>query len=287
MNERDWELLRVLYEVKSITRAADRLFITQPALSIRLKNIEAYFNTTLVIRNKKGIQFTSEGEFLAKKASFMINEMTLVKEQIQTMKGTVSGTIRIGASNFMSKYVLPAILSDFKKEYPDVRYQLYSGWSRDILQMVINNDVHMGFIRGDYHFTGERLLLYRDVMCFANVTKVLPTELDRLNLIDYQNDPLNQLLINRWWLENYSTPPRISMNVDRLDTCLEMVRHGLGYGFLPSTVTKMAPELYSEPLVYKNGKRCERDTWLFYNKEACELSLVNAFISKISTLKLG
>jgi len=71
MNERDWELLRVLYEVKSITRAADRLFITQPALSIRLKNIESYFNTTLVIRNKKGIQFTSEGEFLAKKASFM------------------------------------------------------------------------------------------------------------------------------------------------------------------------------------------------------------------------
>ena len=53
MNERDWELLRVLYEVKSITRAADRLFITQPALSIRLKNIESYFNTTLVIRNEK------------------------------------------------------------------------------------------------------------------------------------------------------------------------------------------------------------------------------------------
>lgn len=287
MNERDWELLKVLYETKSITRAADRLFLTQPALSIRLKNIEANFDTTLVIRNKRGIQFTSEGEYLAKKASSMINEMTLVKEHLQTMKGTISGTIRIGASHFMSKYTLPSILTDFKKEHPDVKYRLYSGWSRDVLQLVLNNDVHMGFIRGDYHFPGERLLLYKDVMCFANLKKVALTELDKLYLVDYQNDPLNQLLINRWWVENYSIPPRINMNVDRLDTCLEMVRHGLGYGFLPSTVMAMAPELYNEPLVYKNGKRCERDTWLFYNKEACELSLVNAFISKVSSLKLG
>ncbi|UXN03798.1 MULTISPECIES: LysR family transcriptional regulator [unclassified Bartonella] len=287
MNERDWELLKVLYEIKSITRAADRLFMTQPALSIRLRNMESYFNTTLVIRNKRGIQFTAEGEYLAKKASFMLNEMTNVKEHILTMKGTISGTVRIGASHFMSKFILPPILQSFKKEYPEVRYQVFSGWSRDILQLVVSNNVHMGFVRGEYHFSGERLLLYKDVMCFANKDKVSASELDKLYLIDYQNDPLNQLLINRWWVENYSIPPRISMNVDRLDTCLEMVRNGLGYGFLPSTVMGMAPEIYHEPLTYKNGKYCERDTWLFYNKDACELSLVKAFIDKLSGMEIG
>lgn len=286
MNERDWELLKVLYEKKSITHAADALFMTQPAMSIRLKNIEAFFNTAIVIRTKKGIQFTAEGEYLAQKASTMLNELNSVKEHILNMQETVSGTIRIGASNFVSKYILPPLLRQFQDTYPGVEYQVYTGWSRDMLKLVVNNDVHMSFIRGDYHFPGERMLLFKDVMCIVNAKEISSAQLDQLPLIEYQNDPPNQLLINRWWIENYATPPRTRMFVDRLDTCLEMVKFGLGYGFLPSSVLHIAPELYHEPLILKSGKRCERDTWLFYHKEACELNLVKAFISTLAKLEL-
>lgn len=286
MNERDWKLLKLLYEKKSITHAADALFMSQPALSIRLKNIESYFNTPIVIRTKKGIQFTAEGEYLAQKSYDMLNDLDTVKEHVQSMQETVSGTIRIGASNFVCKYLLPPLLRQFQDAYPGVDFQVYSGWSRNIMNLVAKNNVHMAFIRGDYHFSGERLLLFKDVMCVVNAGEIPSANLDQYPLIEYQNDPPNQLLINRWWIENYSTPPRIRMQVDRLDTCLEMVKYGLGYGFLPSSVLHIAPDLYHEPLRLKSGNLCERDTWLFYHKDAYELNQVKAFVSMIEKIEL-
>lgn len=64
MDEKDWLILKTLHEKKSITKTAETVFMSQPALSTRLQHIESRFNTVIVMRGKKGVQFTPEGEYL-------------------------------------------------------------------------------------------------------------------------------------------------------------------------------------------------------------------------------
>ena len=79
MNDLDWKILLELYKTKNITKAANRLYMTQPALTKRLKQIEAQFQVKIVMRTTKGVEFTEEGEYLSQKAQdymyFMNNMM--------------------------------------------------------------------------------------------------------------------------------------------------------------------------------------------------------------------
>lgn len=287
MDEKDWLLLKTLYEEKSITRAASMLFISQPALSTRLQKIEIRFNAQVVIRSKNGVRFTPEGEYLVKRAYNILKDMTAFEEDINNMRSTPTGTLRIGASNFFTKYLLPELLRRFKESYPAIEFQVSTGWSRDLVRSIYNGDVHIGFIRGNHSWIGEKHLLFEEEMCVVYKKKFTIENLPQIPLIQYQNDPSNQFLLDTWWSENFSIPPHIGMEVDRVDTCREMVCKGLGYGFLPSTILQEDQELYREKIIYKNGDPLIRSTWMFYQADALQLKLVEIFVDFIKKTKFN
>jgi len=100
MEDRDWLILQELYRTKNITKASQKLYMSQPALTARLQNIETEFDVKVVIRSTKGIKFTQQGEYLAHKADEMLQQLHTIKDQVQSMKDEVGGTIDIGASNY-------------------------------------------------------------------------------------------------------------------------------------------------------------------------------------------
>lgn len=133
MDEKDWLMLKLLYEKKNITKTAEALCLTQPALSRRLQLMEEAFKIKIAERGRKGIQFTSQGEFLASQADKALYSFQRIKEQLQNMETEISGTIRIGASNLFTKYFLPDLLMEFKERYPKVEFKVSTGTSRTIL----------------------------------------------------------------------------------------------------------------------------------------------------------
>jgi DNA-binding transcriptional LysR family regulator len=284
MEERDWLILKMLYEKKSITKTAATLFISQPALSSRLQHIEARFGTVIVVRGKKGVQFTPEGEYLVKASYEMLKRMQTVEENIQNMHEQASGTLRIGASMFFTKYLLPELLRRLKIHYPRIEFKVTTGWSRDIVNLVYNNDVHIGFIRGDYSFSGEKMLLFTEKMYITSKSLLNYSELPYTPRIDYRNDYSVQLMLDKWWNENYSVPPHIGMEVDRVDTCKEMVNKGLGYAFLPEIIIDNNNDLCTREILYKTGKPLTRETWMYYHKDTMELKVVRAFYEFIQNI---
>ncbi|MDS9201619.1 LysR family transcriptional regulator, partial [Streptococcus pneumoniae] len=74
MDEKDWEAMQVLHEEKNISRASERLYISQPALTYRLKNLEKDMGTKLFFKTKKGIELTAEGVYLAQYADEMVTK---------------------------------------------------------------------------------------------------------------------------------------------------------------------------------------------------------------------
>ncbi|NGQ95902.1 LysR family transcriptional regulator [Brevibacillus sp. SYP-B805] len=278
MENRDWLILRELYRQKNITKAAESLFLSQPALTKRIRQIEKEFGVQIVHRGRRGVHFTPQGEYLVKCAEEMLLRLRQITEHLANMDNRVAGTIRLGVSNYFTRYQLPGLLKRFKTKYPDVEFQVITGWSKDVFKMVYNQDVHVGFVRGNYHWRGRKHLLFEEPICIVSQEKINLEDLPRLPRIDYETDDLLKALIENWWAENYTQPPLIGMEVDKADTCREMVANGLGYAILPRLVLSGKEELFTLNLTDHNGDPILRRTWMFYHEESLALKMVNAFV---------
>lgn len=277
MDSKDWYILQMLYEQKNITKSANNLFISQPALTMRLKQIEKELDIKIVNRGQKGVQFTPQGEYLAKYAEEMIKREKEIKDQLANMNEEISGTIRLGVSSFITRQI-PPVLKMFKEKYPKVDFKLTSAWSSKIYSQIYNHEIHIGFVRGDYKWNGMKKLLLVENLALVAYRKVKLSELPNLPRVDYNCDIKLQEMIDTWWAENYNVPPNIGIKVDKTDTCREMVANDLGYAIMPSIVLKKSGNLYQIALKDKNNKPIIRETWMLYNEESYNLKLVKTFV---------
>lgn len=278
MDEKDWTFLKILFEEKSLTRAAERLYISQPALSYRLKNIEEEFGVQLFFKTKKGIDFTSEGEYLVQYAEDMQRVLQVTKDQMVNMKDGVNGTLRLGVSSNFARYKLPEVLKSFSTHYPAVQFNVKTGWSSDIMNFLSSSKVHVGIVRNDYEWKGEKVLLSKERLFLLSKRKLQFKQLPEMPFIDYSTDLSLRNLINDWWQEHFSVPPRVTMEVDKLETCKEMVNYDLGVSIFPEMSMKETDDLYKMTLLDKEGSPLERTTWLMYDKSYLSLSVVKTFI---------
>lgn len=276
MDERDWLILSLLYENKNITYIAKKLTLTQPTISSRIRQIEKRFEILVFIRTKKGVKLTAEGEFLAQQANKFLKKIQFIDDTISNMRDVPSGVLRIGASTFSAKYILPSLLSNFKLQNPSVEFKVISGYSRDIVQQLYDGNIHVAFIRGDYDWP-DKFLLINENIYISSLKPLLLNELPQLPQVDYPNDYSVKLALNKWWDENYRIPPKIEIEVDNVDTAKEMVLKNLGYSFIPEILATKDSQLSLIQMKYKSGKSVTRNTWFFYNKDMIELKMVKNF----------
>lgn len=284
MEDLDWLLLKTLHEKKSITKAAEALFISQPAITNRLRKIEDEFGVTIAHRDNKGVYLTPQGEFLAVAAEKVLRTVRDIKDQVLNMDQEVRGTLRIGASNFFTKFVLPGLLKHFSAANPRAEFQVTTTWSREVLQLLYRQAIHVGFVRGEYSWSGGRQLLFEEPICIAAKSTVDMKNLPALPRIDYRTEASSKSQIDAWWSGNYSDPPTISMNVDRVDTCKEMVMNGLGYAFLPGMILSAADNLYITALTDESGRPLLRKTWMLYHPSVENIRLAKAFINFVASV---
>jgi DNA-binding transcriptional LysR family regulator len=279
MDEKDWNAIRVLYEEKNITRAAERLFVSQPALTYRLKNLEKEFGTTLFYKIKGGIEFTSEGIHLANYAEEMIKKLQKTKDYMLNMQKEVRGTLRLGVSSNFAQYKLPKILKKFSMKYPHVQFNVNTGWSTEVMHLLDTGAVQIGILRGNYEWYGIKTLLNKERLCLISKNEVDLEDLPNLPFINYKTDSSLKNLINGWWQDRFPEPPFVTMETDRQETCKEMVKNDLGVSILPEICMRPSDNLHTYGLSYKNGEPVLRNTWLMYNPEYLNLSCVKSFVS--------
>jgi DNA-binding transcriptional LysR family regulator len=281
MDEKDWQILITLHEERNITKSAERLYISQPALTYRIQQLEKQFGTKIVSRGKKGVEFTVKGEYLVEYSKEMLLQLRKAKEHILSMDKTVKGTLRLGVSGMYARYELPALLKNFLQLYPDVEINLKTGWSSEINHMLQREEVHMGIVRGNYNWQGNKALIREENICIASNKQIHFDQLPSLPRINYLTDPSLRNLIENWWQDTFKVPPFISMEVDRIDTAKQMVLNGLGYAILPSICIKEDEPLFTSPIILKDDTYLLRSTWIIYRESTLELATVKAFIDFI------
>jgi DNA-binding transcriptional LysR family regulator len=146
MADRRLQVFFTVARLLSFTKAAESLHMTQPAVTFQVRQLEEYFNTRLFDRTHNRISLTEAGHRVygyADKIFLLYNEM---ENAVREMTGEVSGSLTIGASTTIAEYMLPALLGDFKKRYPDINIHLKVSNSEGIVSMVENNTIDLGVV---------------------------------------------------------------------------------------------------------------------------------------------
>jgi len=280
MDEKDWKMLQTIYKERNITKAAEQLYISQPSLTYRIQQLEKEFGVKILARRKRGVDFTTEGEYLVHYADQMLRELTKTKDYLNSLNGQIKGKLRLGVSQTYARYELPNRLAAFLTQYPEVDLHLKTGFSYEVLQMLHKEEATVGIVRDPYDWKGPKVLIEEESIYLVSKHEVQIDQLPNLPRIDYTTDLSLKSSIDHWWKENFDVAPKVTMEVDIIDTCRELVLNGLGYALLPGICLKGYHDLFTTELTY-GDKKLTRQTWLVFNENAMELSPAKAFIEFI------
>lgn len=147
--------LKVFYTVAqklSYTKAANELFISQPAVTKHINELEQQLQTRLFNRKGSSISLTPSGEILMRYAEQIFKLYMHLENDLAEISSVTSGHLHIGASTTLAQYVLPRILALFKKTYPSVEIRLINGNSEFIEQQIIAEKIDIALVEGISHY---------------------------------------------------------------------------------------------------------------------------------------
>ena len=248
-----YEFFLKVSEMGSISKAADKLYISQPALSQQLKNLEKELDASLFIRSNKGIELTGEGKIVYKYFSMSEKLLQEMKKEIRDKKNNVK-KIRISAVPTMCNYSLPCMIYHLKQHYPNTSVELYSrSDSFKIEEELVSERCDIGFvaedIKNDLVLTSKKIFEEEILLVASNISINYPDfiterELNRYDLINMATENEITRTVSRYIndFESY----KITYNLESIDAIKSCVVNGYGLAFLPySTIKK---ELYNKEM---------------------------------------
>ena len=156
--------LRVFHAVAkhlSFTKAAEGLFMTQPAVTFQIKQLEEQFNARLFDRSQGRITLTPAGALALEYAERILALSAELDTRMKEASGQAAGPLLIGASMTIGEYVLPQLIGKFKARFPAVVPTLFVGNSEAVQDRVAERSLDLGFIEGDSHLSS----LLSEVCC--------------------------------------------------------------------------------------------------------------------------
>ncbi len=232
-------------ESGSFSTAAERLFLTQPAVSKRIAQLEQQLGTRLFDRVGRRIRLTEAGEALLPRARQVLLDLEDMGRAISNLTGTVSGTLRIGTSHHIGLHRLPPVLRRFSREYPDVKLDIHFIDSEEAWEAVLHGDLEMGVVtlppQPDPRLHSQAV--WQDPLVFMAAPEHPLARLHRVTLetlTGYSAILPSPVTFTRRIVESLfeeqALTLNISMSTNYLETIHMMVSIGLGWSVLPETM---------------------------------------------------
>src|SRR5438876_522860 len=161
MADRRLQVFHAVAKHLSFTKAADALFMTQPAVTFQIKQLEEYFSTRLFDRAQGRIALTPAGVIALEYAERIIALSAELEARLKDISGQLGGSLLIGGSMTIGEYLLPQLIGEFKGRFPAVVPTLFIGNSEAVQDRVAERTLDLGFIEGDSHLSS----LLSEVCC--------------------------------------------------------------------------------------------------------------------------
>ncbi|OCT11755.1 LysR family transcriptional regulator [Paenibacillus pectinilyticus] len=239
MNIENLEAFVYVIHYNSFNKAADALFLSQPSVTARIQSLERDLNTLLFEREGRNFTLTDKGKQFLPFAGQILQTYKKGKQQIQHVNKAFS-ELRVGCTVSVSNYVIPEILPFIKKQRSQLQIKLTTAPTEVILEMLLNKEIDIGFVRNVTHPYVENLGYYEDpirLFVYPNhpfVTKkpLTMNDVSRESLVFFECGSLDWGKIHRLFA-TLDHPPQIEYQIDNLETAKKLVSKGMGISFLP------------------------------------------------------
>lgn len=288
------EYVYAVYEEKSFSKAAQKLYITQPALSTAIKKVEKKIGSPIFDRSTSPIGLTPGGEVYIEAIEKLFNLEETTLNQLNNLNGLLAGKLAIGGTIFFTSFILPALLAEFSKKYSQIKIELVEGTTTQLTEKLMSEEVDLIIDNSElddknyekYYYGSERIILAVPKGFEINET-LKEYQMTREDISDHLNSrpefpalPL-PLLRNTPFVflkeensiykrgtkmcgkQNYS--PNIVLKPDQVVTAFNMAAKGVGATFIPDALIASVP--YEAPLCfYKMDEQLSVRHVYFYKK---------------------
>ena len=272
---------------QSLTGAANELFVTQPAISLAIKELENEFGIILFNRQNNKLTLTTDGARFYEKANYILQYCNDVQLQMNN-HGKPSRALRVGIPPILSSIFFPGMLDAYLEEYPNANVTLEEYGSVRAGDMVLHDELDVALINMEM-YNIDRLdsaVLLHDQLMFcvspehplADKEVFTPSDVDGENIILFNRDSVqNNLLKSRFDINNVH--PNITMQGSQLYTIIKFIQSGNYGSFLYESITSELPDLKAIPLspslhtdigiVWKKGRyiSAQMQDFIYFSKK--------------------
>lgn len=288
MADRRLQVFHAVAKHLSFTKAADALFMTQPAVTFQIRQLEEHFNIRLFDRARGHVALTNAGVMMLDYAERIIALSAELDTRMKELTGQLAGPLLIGASTTIADFLLPQVLGEFKARFPAVLPRLFMANSEAVQARVAERSLDVGFIEGDSHLPS----LVSDVCCedelkvvcapshpLAKLQSVTPASLMEHAYLSREAGSGTREVIDHYLQKNGVAPDllQVVMEVGSPEALKGLVATGLGFAIMSRA--SLAVETRIGRLVQiALSPRLKRDFSVVYPKERIHSRMVNAFV---------
>jgi DNA-binding transcriptional LysR family regulator len=297
MADRRLQVFHAVAKHLSFTKAAETLFMTQPAVTFQVKQLEEHLNTRLFDRAQGRIALTVAGQLAYEYAERILALSAELDTRLKELGGHAAGPLLIGASMTIGEYVLPQLIGKFKAQFPAVVPALFVGNSEAVQERVAERTLDLGFIEGDSHLA----LLGSEVCCedelqvvcapshpLAREPYALPSALTQHAYINREPGSGTRAVIDRYLQKAGVAPDSLNVVVElgSPEAIKGLVATGLGFAIMSRVIA--SKELQLGQLVQVPLRpSLLRNFSVVYAKERFHSKLVAAFLAFAKERLLG
>ncbi|BAZ38854.1 LysR family transcriptional regulator [Calothrix sp. NIES-4101] len=288
-------ILKAIAAEGSFKRAADSLYVSQPAVSLQVQNLERQLDVPLFDRGGRRAQLTEAGHLLlsyGEKILSLCQETCRAIEDLQNLQG---GTLIVGASQTTGTYLLPRMIGLFRQKYADVAVQLHVHSTRRTAWGVANGQVDLAIIGGEIpgelaesleiiSYAEDELALILPVNHpFAKLEKIQKDDLYKLQFIALDSQSTIRKVIDQVLsrCDIDTRRFRIEMELNSIEAIKNAVQSGLGAAFVSTSAITKELQMGVLNCATIEGVVVKRTLWLIFNPNRYRSKAAEAFSQEI------
>lgn len=268
LNDINLNLYKVFYvcaKCNSFKEASEKLYVTQPAISMQIKSLEDSLGTKLFYRSNTGLSLTNEGKQLYNYIEKSYNYLTAGEKIIKQNSNMDFGTIVIGAPAHIASFYLLEYIEAYRAKYPNVFFRIINGTTTELLKGLENHSIDFVIDSSPINITNQEMTilpLAQFDTCFITTEQNIEKNLEKQKYVmPYERSSIRKNLEKE--LEKYNVKLNVILEVETTDLIISSVKNDIGTGYVVKKSVKN--ELENKELIELKTK---------YNLPKLELNLV-------------
>ena len=284
-------------EHQNFTRAAEKVFVTQPTLSMQIQKLEEELDILIFDRSKKPIELTETGRKIVQQARNIVNESDRIKDIVDQQKGFIGGLFRLGVIPTVMPTLLPMFLNNFIKKYPKVKLKIEELHTEAMLEKLREGHLDAGIAATPLEEENikEQPLFYEPFVAYIpsghrlhKNQKIQSSELELDDILLLEDGHcFKDGILNICKSSKLSEDDKFSLESGSFETLVKLANEGLGMTLLPYLHTLDIKETEKGNLRMFTDPVPAREISLIYNKSELKMQIVEALRSTISGVVKG